>query len=418
MKLQDLDIIVTAPPPPGWGGRYWILVKLTTDTGITGWGECYASSIGPDAMRHVIRDVFDRHMAGQSPEDIELMFRRVYSSGFTQRPDLTVMGAFSGLEIACWDILGKARDRPVWALLGGKMNDRVRAYSYLYPLPHHPLPDFWVSPEMAAESALSLVDQGYTAVKFDPAGPYTIRGGHHPAMFDIDLSVAFCRAIRDAVGPRADLLFGTHGQFNTAGAIRLGKAIEPFTPLWYEEPIPPDNLLEFQRVAQAVHIPIATGERLTTRAEFAALLRSGGAAILQPALGRAGGIWEMRKLAAMAESFNAQMAPHLYAGPVEWAANIQLAVAIPNLLIAETIETEFHNALIKSTIQVDNGFIPAPTAPGLGIEVDEALARAHPYTGDGLHLEMQEAPCDYQNGNIFAGGAPVIADHPGKTSPP
>ena len=407
MKLADLDIIVTAPPAPGWGGRYWILVKATTDTGIVGWGECYASSVGPEAMTHVIRDVFDRHMAGENPENIELMFRRAYSSGFTQRPDLTVMGAFSGLEIACWDILGKDRDRPVWALLGGLINERIRAYSYLYPLPHHPLPEFWVSPEMAAESAVDLVDRGYTAVKFDPAGPYTVRGGHHPALTDIETSVAFCKAIRDAVGTRADLLFGTHGQFNTAGAIRLGKAIEPYQPLWYEEPIPPDNLLEFQTVAQAVHIPIATGERMTTKAEFAAVLRTGGASILQPALGRAGGIWEMKKTAAIAEVFNAQMAPHLYAGPIEWAANVHLATSIPNLLIAETIETEFHAALIKDSIQVDNGYIPAPTGPGLGIDVDEDLARAHPFTGDGLHLEMQEAPCDYQNGNVFEGGAPA-----------
>ena len=407
MKLADLDIIVTAPPAPGWGGRYWILVKVTTDTGIVGWGECYASSVGPEAMTHVVRDVFDRHMAGENPENIELMFRRAYSSGFTQRPDLTVMGAFSGLEIACWDILGKDRDRPVWALLGGLMNERIRAYSYLYPLPHHPLPEFWVSPEMAAESAVDLVNRGYTAVKFDPAGPYTVRGGHHPALTDIETSVAFCKAIRDAVGTRADLLFGTHGQFNTAGAIRLGKAIEPYQPLWYEEPMPPDNLLEFQTVAQAVHIPIATGERMTTKAEFAAVLRTGGASILQPALGRAGGIWEMKKTAAIAEVFNAQMAPHLYAGPIEWAANVHLATSIPNLLIAETIETEFHAALIKDSIQVDNGYIPAPTGPGLGIDVDEDLARAHPFTGDGLHLEMQEEPCDYQNGNVFEGGAPA-----------
>ncbi|MEL7116407.1 MAG: mandelate racemase/muconate lactonizing enzyme family protein [Pseudomonadota bacterium] len=407
MKLADLDVIVTAPPPPGWGGRYWLLVKVTTDTGIVGWGECYASSIGPEAMTHVIRDVFERHMVGESPENIELMFRRAYSAGFTQRPDLTVMGAFSGLEIACWDILGKDRDRPVWALLGGKMNERVRAYSYLYPLPHHPLPEFWISPEMAAESALDLVGKGYTAVKFDPAGPYTIRGGHQPALSDIETSVAFCSAIRDAVGTKADLLFGTHGQFNTAGAIRLGNAIAPYDPLWYEEPIPPDNLLEFQNVARAVQIPLATGERMTTKSEFATLLRTGGAAILQPALGRAGGIWEMKKLAAMAEAFNAQMAPHLYAGPLEWAANIHLSVSIPNLLIAETIDTPFHRDLIKGSLSVDEGYIPAPEGPGLGVDVDEALARAHPYAGDGLHLEMQEAPINYRDGNVFEGGAPL-----------
>jgi len=407
MKLHDLDIIVTAPPAPGWGGRYWILVKLTTDTGIVGWGECYASSIGPKAMEPVIRDVFERYFLDENPENIERLFRRVYSSGFTQRPDLTVMGAFSGLEIACWDILGKHRERPVWALLGGVMNERIRAYSYLYPLAHHDLDEFWSAPDMAAESALELVERGYTAVKFDPAGPYTMRGGHMPAMRDIALSVAFCKAIRDAVGSRADLLFGTHGQFSTAGAIRLGQALEPYSPLWFEEPIPPDNLLEFKKVADAVRIPIATGERMTTKAEFAALLQTGGAAILQPALGRAGGIWEMKKLAAIAEVFNAQMAPHLYAGPIEWAANIHLAASIPNLLIIETIETKFHSDLIKGSIQVENGFVGAPQAPGLGIEVDEALARAHPFDGEGLHLQMQDAPCDYQNANSFAGGSPV-----------
>ncbi len=406
MKLTDLDIIVTAPPAPGWGGQYWILVKLTTDDGIVGWGECYAASVGPDAMRAVITDVFTRHMVGESPENVEWMFRKAFSAGFTQRPDLTMMGAFSGLEIACWDILGKARDRPVWALLGGMVNDRIRAYSYLYPLPGHPLPEFWVSPDMAAESALDLVSRGYTAVKFDPAGPYTVRGGHQPALTDIETSVAFCKAIRDAVGTRADLLFGTHGQFNTAGAVRMAKAIEPYDPLWFEEPIPPDNPLEFAEVARATSIPVATGERLTTRAEFATLLRTGGAAILQPALGRAGGIWETRKLAAMAEGFNVQIAPHLYAGPVEWAANLHLAASIPNLLLAETIETPFHDDLIGGAIRVDDGYVPAPQGPGLGIEVNETLARAHPYTGTALHLQMQEAPCDYRHGNRFAGGAP------------
>ena len=410
MKLQDLNIIVTAPPAPGWGGRYWILVKLTTDDGIVGWGECYASSVGPEAMRGVIEDVFARHMAGENPENIEMMFRRAFSSGFTQRPDLTVMGAFSGLEIACWDILGKARGRPVYALLGGRMNDRIRAYTYLYPLPHHDLGAFWTSPDMAAEAALDCVERGFTAVKFDPAGPYTLRGGHMPGMRDISLSVAFCKAIREAVGDRADLLFGTHGQFTTAGAIRLGQAIEPYSPLWFEEPIPPDAVEEMAKVARAARIPVATGERLATKAEFAPILRSGAASILQPALGRAGGIWEMKKVAAIAEVYNAQMAPHLYAGPIEWAANVQLAASIPNILMCETIETPFHDQLIKGSIRVEDGFITPSDAPGLGIDVDEDLARAHPYLGDGLHLQMQEEPCNYVDGNAFEGGAPAQRD--------
>ena len=408
MKLKDLKIIVTCPPPPGWGGRYWILIKLTTDNGISGWGECYASSVGPNAMQTVIKDVFERYFLNESPADIERMFRRTYSSGFTQRPDLTVMGAFSGLEIACWDILGKYYDCPTWQLLGGKVNERVRAYSYLYPLEHHDLNGFWTSPDMAAESAINLIEKGYTAVKFDPAGPYTMRGGHMPAMTDIKLSVDFCKAIREAVGDKSDILFGTHGQFTTSGAIRLGRALEPYSPMWFEEPIPPDNLSEFRKVQNALSIPIATGERLTTKMEFAEVLKSGGASIIQPALGRAGGIWETKKAAAIAEVFNAQVAPHLYAGPIEWAANIQLSVSIPNLLIAESIETAFHDRLINGKIKVEDGYIEVSQEAGLGIEVNETLAEEHPYHGTDLHLMMQDDPCDYSNGNSFSGGAPPL----------
>ena len=410
MKLSDLDVIVTAPPAPGWGGRYWILVKLSSDTGVVGWGEVYAAAVGPDVMAAVIRDVFARHMEGENPENVELMFRRAYSSGFTQRPDPTVMGAFSGLEIACWDMVGKDRGRPVHALIGGRVNERIRAYTYLYPTRDgHALPGFWADPDQAAEAALDTVARGYTAVKFDPAGPYTIRSGHMPSGHDIGKSVAFCRAIREAVGDRADLLFGTHGQFSTGGAIRMGAAIEPYSPLWYEEPVPPDDMDSLAQVARVVRVPVATGERLTTKREFAQALAA-GASILQPALGRAGGIWEGRKIAALAEACNAQVAPHLYAGPVEWSANLQLSAAIPNLLLAETIETPFHDALIKGSIRVEEGFVRVPDAPGLGIEVDEDLARAHPFTGTGLHLQMQEAEVDYRGQAIFEGGAPPDGD--------
>jgi L-alanine-DL-glutamate epimerase-like enolase superfamily enzyme len=412
VKLSELEIFVVGNPPPGWGGRYFVFVKVTASNGLVGYGEVYSASVGPEAMRAVIQDVFERHMAGENPENTEMMFRRAYSSGFTQRPDLTVMGAFSGLEMACWDILGKAHERPVYALLGGLMNERIRSYSYLYPLAHHDLNAFWNDPQMTAESAADMVEQGFTAVKFDPAGPYTVRGGHQPSLSDIERSVTICQRIRETVGNRADILFGTHGQFTTAGAIRLARRLEPYDPLWFEEPCPPDNLLEFANVAKQCRIPVATGERLTTKAEFATLLRTGGVAILQPALGRSGGILETKKIAAIAESFNAQVAPHLYAGPVEWAANIQLAANIPNLLMVETIQTggDFHRQLIGDTIRWEDGYIVPPTAPGLGIEFDEALARAHPWQGTGLHLEMQEAPCNYSTDNIFLGGAPPVAD--------
>ncbi len=410
MQLDDLAIFVVENQPPGWGGRYFIFVKLSTKCGLAGYGEVYAASVGPPAMRAVIEDVFERHVQGHHPRDVELMYRRAYSAGFSQRPDPTVMGAFSGLEMACWDIMGKAHNLPVYSFLGGLVNPRIRTYSYIYPLPHHDPISFWSNPEATAESANAMIERGFTAMKFDPAGPYTIRGGHQPSQYDLESSFEFCQTLRRAVGNRADILFGTHGQFTTGGAIRLARMLEEFSPLWLEEPIPPDNLDEFVKVAQSCSIPIAAGERLTTKVEFAALLKSGGASILQPALGRSGGILETKKIAAIAEVYNASIAPHLYAGPIEWAANIQLAACIPNFLLLEAIGTggEFHRQLIGDGPVWDQGYVIPPNGPGLGIELDEDLARSHPYKGTQLHLEMQEEPCQYERPNNFLGGAPPM----------
>ena len=203
---------------------------------------------------------------------------------------------------------------------------------------------------------------------------------------------SFARELRRAVGTKADLLFGTHGQFTVSGAIRLARRIEAYDPLWFEEPVPAEMPERMAQVASSTKVPIATGERLTSIYEFARVLECGAASILQPALGRVGGILAARKIAAMAEPHYAQIAPHLYAGPVEAAANIQLAMCIPNLLIMESIEAMdgFHGALVKNTIQFEDGYVVASREPGLGIQFDEDLARAHPYDGVELHLEMQE----------------------------
>ena len=411
MKLETLETFVVGNPPPRHGGRYFIFVRLTTACGITGVGEIYNATFGPDICCAMARDMFERQFDGADPHHIEALFRKSYGAGFTQRPDVSVMGVFSGLEMACWDIIGKAADKPIYELLGGRVHDRLRSYSYIYPptgdvYPDPARPNAYNDAAIAAEVAAGMVAQGFTAVKFDPAGPFSIYDGRQPRLDDIALSVAFCREIRAAVGEKADLLFGTHGQFTVSGAKRMARAIERFDPLWFEEPIPPDNLLEFQEVAQAVRIPIATGERLTTKSEFATLLRTGGAKILQPALGRVGGLNEARKIAALAEAFNAQIAPHLYAGPLEWAANIQLAAALPNALMVESISTEgsFHEDLIRTPIRVENGHITPPTAPGMGVELNEDVARANPYEGHRLHLEMQGTPHDYSQENWFEGG--------------
>ena len=174
----------------------------------------------------------------------------------------------------------------------------------------------------------------------------------------------------------------------------MARRIAPYDPLWFEEPVPPDLPLDLARVAAASPVPIAAGERLTTKAEFATLLRAGGVGIVQPSLGRVGGLLEARKVAVLAEGFGAQVAPHLYAGPIAWAAAIQLGLTIPNFLILETIGTGggFHAELLTRPIAWEAGYVLPPEGPGLGVEIDEAVARAHPWAGDRLHLEMSAAP--------------------------
>jgi 2-dehydro-3-deoxyphosphogalactonate aldolase len=210
----------------------------------------------------------------------------------------------------------------------------------------------------------------------------------------LDLSETFARRLRDAVGARADLLFGTHGQMTASSAIRLARRLEPYDPLWLEEPVPPDAPEEMARVARATTIPVAAGERLTTKYDFARLLSLGAAAILQMNLGRVGGLLEAKKIAGMAETHHVQIAPHLYCGPVVGAANIQLAACTPNFLILEGIERwgGFHAEILRTPITWQDGYVIPPDAPGLGVELNEAVARAHPYEGGELHLEMTQVP--------------------------
>ena len=395
MKIASVETFVVGNPPPGFGGRYFLFVKLTTDDGITGLGEAYAATLRAPVMEAAILDLAEQFLVGEDPFHIERFWRRAYSRGFTQRPDTTLQGAMSGLEMACWDIIGKATGKPVYELLGGRVHDGLRAYTYLYPQPGDQT-DVYVDPDLAAERAASYVAQGFTAVKFDPAGPYTAMGGHQPSLERLDLSERFVAAIREAVGTKADMLFGTHGQFTSSGALRLARRLEPYDPLWFEEPVPPDNVAEMAQVAHQTSIPVATGERLSTKAEFARVLEAKAASILQPNLGRAGGVLEGKKIAAIAEAFGAQIAPHCYCGPVVGAANAHLAAASPNFLVLECIQDwgGFHADILVNRLRVEDGYMVLPTEPGLGVELNEDVARAHPYEGDETHLAMADDPID------------------------
>jgi galactonate dehydratase len=393
VKLAGIQTFVVGNPPPHFGGRYFVFVKLTTACGISGLGEAYCVPFDPHLVAKMIEDVYARYAEGRDPHDIEALWRRVYSSGFTQHPDLTVMGVLSALEMACWDIIGKAANQPVYKLLGGQVHERLRAYTYIYPRPGDQS-DVYHDPDLAAVRAAEYLAQGFTALKFDPAGPYSAFDGRQLSLDALELSERFARQLREAVGTKADLLFGTHGQMTAAGAIRLAKRLEPYDPLWLEEPVPPDAPEEMAKVARATSIPIATGERLATKYDFARLLQAGSAAIFQLNLGRVGGLLEAKKIAGMAEVHHVQIAPHLYCGPVVGAANVQLATCSPNFLILESIESwgGFHSEILKTPMQFEQGHVIPPTSPGLGVELDEAVALANPYTGTMLHLEMAQSP--------------------------
>ena len=393
MKIKDIKTFTVGNPPPGFGGRYYVFIKLITDTGVEGVGEIYNLPYHPHIVEKMAQDVVGRYVVGQDPFDTEKIWRSVYGGGFIQRPDISMMGILSAIDMACWDIKGKELNQPVYKLLGGQVHEKLRSYTYIYPKPGDQT-NVYADPELAAVRAAEYVAMGFNAVKFDPAGPYTVYDGHQLSLEDLDRSERFCKLLREAVGSKADLLFGTHGQMTAAGAIRLARRLEAYDPLWLEEPVPPDAPEEMARVARATSIPIATGERLTTKYDFSRLLDCGAAAILQMNLGRVGGLLEAKKIAGMAEVRHVQIAPHLYCGPIVGAANIQLAACSPNFLILESIEDwgGFHARLLKTPIRFEQGHVIPPTAPGLGIELDDEVARAHPYEGTMLHLEMAQHP--------------------------
>jgi len=390
MKIVDLKTYIIDPHGPG--GSNWIFIKLITDNGIEGIGEAYDVPFNPQVVAQLIQSTGERFIIDMEPFKIEEMWRKIYASGYDQHPDLTKMGIISGLEIACWDIIGKALEQPVYNLLGGQYHEKLRSYTYINPAPDAP-PDkrnAQSDPILAGERAAEYVKMGFTALKFDPVGPPTVHAPYQLSLAKLENAEAVTRSVREAVGDKCDILIGTHGEMTTSSAIRLAKRLEKYDPLWFEEPVPPENIDEMARVAHHTSIPIATGERLCTKYEFRELLQKQAASILQMALGRVGGILEAKKIAGMAEAHYAQIAPHLYAGPVEAIANIQIDTCSPNFLIQESIETwgGFYTEILKEPIQWEEGYIIPPKKPGLGIELNEEVMKEYPYQGTKPSLDV------------------------------
>ncbi|MDA8061868.1 MAG: mandelate racemase/muconate lactonizing enzyme family protein, partial [Actinomycetota bacterium] len=317
---------------------------------------------------------------------------RVYSRGFTQRPDTSVVAVLSGIETACFDLMGKETGRPVHDLLGGRVRDAIRSYSYIYPAPGQD-ESVYTDPVVAAERAAQYAARGFGALKFDPLAWYSSLDPRQLSSRTISEVAHFVGAVREAVGGGVDLLIGTHGQMTPSAAIRLARAVERFDPLWLEEPVPPEMPEQMALVARATSVPIATGERLATKYELARVLECRAAAVVQMALGRVGGILESKKIAAAAETHYVDIAPHLYAGPVEAAANLHLAASTPNFLIQESIETMdgFASEVLLRPLRWSSGFLEVPEGPGLGVELDDEACARHPYEGRELHLEMGDA---------------------------
>ncbi len=395
MKIEKVETFIVGNPPPHYGGKYFILIKITSNN-IVGWGECYAPPFHPNIVKKMIQDVSDRFIIGSDPYKIENLFRNIYSTGYNQRPDTSLMGILSGLEIACWDIIGKDLKKPIYELLGGQVRKKLRSYTYLYPRDKDNK-NVYEDPDLAAERALEYVEEGFTAVKFDSVGPYTIYDPRQLSLSSLSLSEQFVSKIRKSVGNRCDILFGTHGQMTSSSAVRLAKKIEPYDPLWFEEPVPPDNIDAMALVASKTSIPIATGERLSTKYEFMKVIEKKAASIIQFNLGRVGGILEAKKISAIAEANGIQIAPHLYCGPIVAAANIQIATCVPNFLILECINKMegFYADILIKPIQWKDGFIIPSKEPGLGIEIDEKVINKYPYDENKLHLQVSSKIIDF-----------------------
>ncbi len=372
MKVTGVKTIPISNIAPYRGGRYWLFIQLTTDEGITGLGERptgHALNLRPQIG--LIEDLCQQFVIGNSPFQIEGLWQAIYASRHDYRhPGLDMTPALSAIEMALWDIVGKATNQPIYNLLGGQVHDQLRAYAYM------PTEGIWENPEKAGEIAIKLVEEGNTACKFDPFTPIF----PHPRDFSLKTIrhvAKIFKAIRAAVGDELEIGIGTHGQFSTAVAIRVAKELEEFSPFWFEEPVPPENIDEMARVAAHTSIPIASGERLATKFEFADLLKKQAAQIIQLDVGQCGGILESKKIAGMAESYYAMIAPHMYCGPVAAAAAVQLDACSPNFLIQEYNGDSLHNDIFKEPIRFKNGSITPPTAPGLGIELDEAVVKKH-----------------------------------------
>lgn len=350
----------------GISTRNLVFVKVETDQGIYGIGEAY--SAGPDqATVAVIRD-FEKWLIGQDPRNIEHLWAMMYN--FTRFPGgLVVNSALSGIEHALWDIAGKAAGVPVYMLLGGRCRDKVRVYQSASGN----------EPQQVAEGAKALVEKyGYTAVKMSPHMSAT---GTLPYNRVTRMAGQRVRAVRDILGPDVDIGVDIHAKFfEVARAARMAREIEPYNPMWLEEPIRPENADAMAKLADRVNVPLASGECNYTKYEFQKILAVQALDVVQPDICLCGGLLEMKKIAAMAEANYVVVAPHNPMGPVATTVNVHFAASTPNFFILEYHPDDAgeRKDLVKEPMALKDGYLQLPTKPGLGIELNEEAFKHYP----------------------------------------
>ena len=365
---------VTAVQPflvdPG-AGKNWLFVKVDTDAGISGWGECYTQSDRDQSIVAHVRQL-GRYLLGRDPVNIKHFTHMAYHDFAGKRGAMDFYSALSGLEQALWDIVGKHFGTPVYNLLGGACREKIRVYA-----------NGWSggagTPEGYAERALQVVARGFTALKFDPfPGPWRT----HISRQAEEQAVETVRVVREAVGPDIELLIEVHRRLAPMHAVRVAQAIEPYRPFWYEEPVSARNVDALAACRRDIRLPIVTGEELYTKAEFREVFEKQAADIINPDICNCGGLLELKEIAAMAEPYFVTVSPHNYnSTTIGLAATLQLAACIPNFLITEYfVNFEERGAEITvEPLRVDNGYIALPQGPGLGVELRQDVLERYPY---------------------------------------
>lgn len=358
MQIRSIELFKVPPR--------WLFVKITTNDGIEGWGEPVVEGRA-DTVRAAVEELSE-YLIGQNSNNIEDLWQVLYRGGF-YRGGPILMSAISGIEQALWDIKGKRYGLPVYELLGGAVRDKMRVYA-------------WIGgdrPDEVAEAAKAQIAAGYTAIKMNATSDMEWIDSYSKVQEVADRLAA----LRDAVGLSLDVGIDFHGRVHKAMAKVLVQALEPYRPLFYEEPVLPENNEALLEIARHTTVPIATGERMFTRWAFKSILASGGVDIVQPDLSHTGGIWEGRKIAAMAEAYDVAVAPHCPLGPITLAASLQLDFCTPNAFIQEQSLGIHYNQgsdildylADPSIFAYQNGYVPLLKGPGLGITINEEKVR-------------------------------------------